>query len=86
MIAAFERYADAFLANRIDGAQFVCISIPQLNHQLGITNYNHRLHIVTWLKRYLEVSPNFAKFSRREPRTAPSHSYCPFLRTQIASR
>ena len=55
-VAAFDAYAETFLAQGIDGLKFVSISIPQLNHELGVSSFNHRLKIVTWIKAYLEVS------------------------------
>eukprot|EP00227_Mantoniella_beaufortii_P010987 CAMPEP_0197583194 /NCGR_PEP_ID=MMETSP1326-20131121/6188_1 /TAXON_ID=1155430 /ORGANISM="Genus nov. species nov., Strain RCC2288" /LENGTH=828 /DNA_ID=CAMNT_0043147379 /DNA_START=88 /DNA_END=2570 /DNA_ORIENTATION=+ len=53
-VGAFDKYADAFLAKRIDGAKFAAISIKQLSQDLGVSNYNHRLKIVSWIKTYLE--------------------------------
>lgn len=54
-VSAFDAYAETFLAKGIDGAKFASISIPQLNHELGVSNFNHRLIIVSWIKTYLEV-------------------------------
>ena len=65
-VAAFDAYAETFMAQCIDGSKFASISIPQLNHELGVSSFNHRLKIVTWIKAYLEVSRVvFSYFSRR---------------------
>ena len=54
-VSAFDSYAETFMARGIDGAKFASISIPQLNHELGVSSFNHRLKIVSWIKTYLEV-------------------------------
>lgn len=54
-VSAFDAYAETFVAKGIDGSKFASISIPQLNHELGVSNFNHRLKIVSWIKAYLEV-------------------------------
>lgn len=54
-VSAFDAYAETFAAKGIDGAKFASITIPQLNHELGVSNFNHRLKIVSWIKAYLEV-------------------------------
>lgn len=57
-VTTFDAYAETFLTKGIDGQRFANISIPQLMHDLGVSNYNHRLKIVSWIKSYLEVSGN----------------------------